>query len=169
MILQIRKATQRQKPILKRLLQLYLYDFTEYESRDIGADGLFDYEYFDSYFSDDDRFPFLIYVDYHLAGFVLVNSHTCLPENDSAKSIAEFFIMRNYRRQGIGRQVAFQIFDKFPGKWEVHETKHNLPAHAFWRTAIGEYTNGNFTETDLDNDDWQGPVQSFDNSQRVKR
>jgi predicted acetyltransferase len=80
--------------------------------------------------------------------------------------VAEFFVMRKYRRQGVGEQVATLIFDMFPGKWEIQETTKNLSAQAFWRKVIGRYTGGRFGEIFLNDDRWHGPVQSFDNSDR---
>jgi predicted acetyltransferase len=87
-----------------------------------------------------------------LAGFVLVNRHAFLPGNEW--SIAEFFIIRKYRRQGIGKAVAFYIFDQFRGKWEVREVEANAPAQHFWRKLIAEYTAGHYLETNLNNELW---------------
>jgi len=75
--------------------------------------------------------------------------------------ISEFFIMRNYRRRGVGAMVALHIFDMFPGKWEVQETANNRAAHAFWRKVIGDYTQGAYKEVFLRQVGWYGPVQTF--------
>lgn len=167
MTVEVKKASVRHKPILERLMQLYLYDFSEIEGGDLNRKGLFEYKYLDSYWTQSGRFPFLIYVDDKTAGFVLVSSHTYLHKKGQAKPVAEFFVMRKYRRQGVGKTVAFRIFDKFPGKWEVQETKRNLTAQRFWRLVIDEYTHDNFTETILDNKAWHGPIQSFDNGHKA--
>ncbi|RJP64517.1 MAG: GNAT family N-acetyltransferase [Candidatus Abyssobacteria bacterium SURF_17] len=165
MIARVKKASIEQKPILERLMQFYLYDFSAMQGADVNPDGLFDHQmHLDSYWSEPDRFPFLIYADSEIAGFVLVNSYTCLPENRGAKSIAEFFMMPKYRRRGVGRRTAFQIFDKFPGKWEVRQIQENTAGQEFWRKVITGYTRGNFKETTLNNDLWHGPVQYFDTS-----
>ena len=164
MVIQVKEASIEQKPVFERLYQLYLYDFSEFEGSDVNRDGLFEYKYLDYYWTEPDRFPFLIYVDDKIAGFVFVNSHSYLHEQGESKVIAEFFVMRKYRKQGIGKTVAFRIFDRFPGKWEVQQTTTNVAAQRFWRSVIDEYTSGNFTETILDNESWHGPIQSFDNS-----
>jgi predicted acetyltransferase len=109
----------------------------------------------------------LIYANSKIAGFVLVNAYTCLEENAGAKSIAEFFVMRKYRRRGIGKQAAFLVFDMFPGKWEVRQIRSNLDGYRFWKRVIAEYTNNHFTDTFLDDRTWRGSVQSFDNSTRI--
>ncbi len=149
-------------------MQLYLYEFSEMQSADLNADGLYEYEYLDSYWSEPDRYPFLIYVDGCIAGFILVNSYTVLERDGEAKSIAEFFVVRKYRRQGIGKSAAFGMFGMFPGKWEVRQIQPNVPAQRFWREVIGEYTGGRFRETFLNTETWRGPVQRFDNTRRMK-
>lgn len=146
-------------------MQFYLYDFSAMLSGDVNSGGFFDHEmHLDSYWSEPDRFPYLIYTNSEIAGFLLVNSYTCLAENRGGKSIAEFFVMPKYRRRGVGRKTAIQIFDKFPGKWEVRQIKENIAGQLFWRKVIAEYTRGNFKETVLNDHLWQGPVQYFDTS-----
>jgi predicted acetyltransferase len=161
MDIQLIEVLKKHRPALERLMQLYLYDFSEFEHFDVGPDGLYPNKYLDLYWTEPERHAFLICVDDQLAGFVLVNSYVCLEENQDAKSIAEFFVLRRYRRQGVGRIAAFRIFDLFPGKWEVRQISSNTLAQRFWRTIIGEYTKGHYREAVLKNDTWKGPVQSF--------
>ena len=103
-------------------------------------------------------------MDEKLAGFVLIDNEVVLTGNE--RSITEFFIMRKYRRQGVGKQVALEVFRRLPAKWEVRVIEKNAPAQAFWRRVIAEYTQDTFQEKRLDNDEWQGPVFSFDNHTR---
>jgi predicted acetyltransferase len=49
--------------------------------------------------------------------------------------MAEFFILRKYRHQGIGARAAWELFDRFPGRWEVFEIIENTAAQEFWRKA----------------------------------
>ncbi|MFH1514535.1 MAG: GNAT family N-acetyltransferase [bacterium] len=162
--IKIRKAPIEQKPVLEKLMQLYLHDFSEYDKNDVNPDGLYEYKYLDSYWTENDRHPFLIYHENQFAGFVLVNSHVILEENKGAKSIAEFFILRKYRRKGIGSSAASSVFDMFPGKWEVALEKENKPSHEFWRKVISDYTEGKFSEIIPSDETLHGPIQSFDNS-----
>jgi predicted acetyltransferase len=166
MVIQVVEIPTEQKPVLERLMQLYIYEFSESEGFDVNQDGLYEYKGagVDSYWSEPDRHPFLIYVGEQIAGFVLVNCHTCLKENEGARSIAEFFVMRKYRRKAVGKRVAFHLFDKFPGKWEIRQMQTNAAGQAFWRSVIDEYMGDRFSEAVLNDDSWQGPIQSFDNS-----
>jgi predicted acetyltransferase len=75
--------------------------------------------------------------------------------------MAEFFIMRKYRRQGIGEYVARQIFNQFPGAWQVGQIYENQSAIVFWRSVINRYSGGDFQEHELNNEIWHGPIQSF--------
>ena len=167
MDVEISPAAIDDKPLLQRMLELYLYDFTEFDGADLDQHGCFGYPYLDHYWTDLGRYPFVVRVQGRLAGFVLVFQHTYLPGNDW--SVAEFFILRKYRRQGVGKQAAFYVFDQFRGKWEIQEMAANVPAQRFWRRIIGAYTAGRFEETTLDTAQWQGPVQYFDNRWEAAR
>ncbi len=61
-------------------------------------------------------------------------------------SIAEFFIMKMYRRKGIGMKIAQQVFDLYKGKWLAHQLETNAPARKFWNRVIQDYTKGRFKE-----------------------
>ena len=72
--------------------------------------------------------------------------------------------MRKYRRKGVGKLVAWQVFDLFPGQWEVGQYDKNEPAKVFWEKTIGPYTNGNFRKEQVVKDGWAGQVLIFKNS-----
>lgn len=167
MDVQILPALIADKSIIQRMLELYQYDFSEFEDTDLDEHGYFGYPYLDYYWIEADRHPFLVRVDGKLAGFVLVNQYTYLP--GSQYSISEFFILRKYRKHGIGRQAAFHVFSLFLGRWEIHQAEKNVTAQKFWRSVIGEYTKGNYTETASENEDWNGVIQCFDNTNKPQR
>ena len=160
MLIELHEARIDEKPVLRHLIELYQYDLSESGGTDVDADGRFGYRYLDDYWTDAGRHPFLIRVNGQLAGFVLVRRLG--DENgEPMHQIAEFFIMRKYRRRGAGRSIARRVFDALPGMWEVRESEENAVAQAFWRRVIGEYTSGHFDETRLRSDEWRGPVQRF--------
>jgi predicted acetyltransferase len=167
MNIDVSPAGIHEKPILRNLLELYSYDFSAIDGADVDDSGLYGYEHLDLYWEEPDRFPFLVRVDGRLAGFALVRKGTYFPENESGETrpawlIAEFFIMRKYRRRGIGTRVARQLFDRFGGRWEIAELAENDEAQTFWRKVISEYTGGRFFECFVENDRWRGPVQVFE-------
>jgi predicted acetyltransferase len=147
------------KPVIRTMLQLYLHDFSEFQGWDLNEHGLFYYPYLDQYWVEEGRHPFIIRVNGKLAGFVLVNRHTCT--QGAEHSIAEFFVLRKYRRRGVGRMAAHLVFDAFPGGWEVGQTRENVAAQSFWRAVIGEYTGGRYHEYPDGIGEWDGPLQTF--------
>lgn len=159
MDIDVREASFEEKPVLWRLLQLYSYDL----GLDADDEGRFEYRYFDNYWTESGRFPFLVQADGRLAGFALVSTHAVASKAPRAKTISEFFVMRNFRRRGVGRAAALRLFDLFPGKWEVRQTNDNVAAQRFWRTVISDYTSGRFEEVTMNSSVWRGPVQIFDN------
>lgn len=159
------QAYYPEKPILHRLMELYLFEFSRYTLDDIGPDGLYGYYYFDRYWTEPTRRPFLIRVGPKLAGFVLVRleAESLLDPKNRANHIAEFFVLPNYRHKGVGTQAAFLAFDLFRGKWEVAQIPENALAVTFWRHVIAAYTGGRYVHYELDNERWQGTLQTFDN------
>ena len=87
------------------------------------------HQYFDEYWLDPDRRAFLIRVDGAWAGLALVFVGT-------PRDIAEFFVMRKYRNNGVGTSAAKIIFERYPGQWTVRQQLTNPDATAFWRKAI---------------------------------
>ena len=138
------EASIEEVSVLRHLLQLYMYDMSEFDGYDVNDHGLFRYRYLDNYWTEENRQAFIVRVYEKIAGFVLVNNHTYSEEAD--RSIAEFFIMRKFRRRRIGMQVAHTIFDMHPGCWEVRQTKTNIRAQAFWKSVLTEYSQDPFNE-----------------------
>lgn len=159
---QVREATLDEKPILCQLLELYEYDFSEFEGTDVGPHGLYGYRFLDHYWTEPDRHPYLIRVDGNLAGFVLVNRHTFSGED--RWSVAEFFVMRKYRGRGVGALAAAFVFDLHAGAWEVKQVASHPGSTAFWRRVIGRYTGGKYEERYGDAASGIGPIQLFGNS-----
>lgn len=141
----IDRVPKEENSVLRNLMELYQHDHAEWDGTDLNEHGLYGYTHFDHYWTDDGRHPFIIRVDGKLAGFVMVRT----PPNVEARNrLCEFFIVRKYRRKGIGRIVTHRIFDMFPGEWEVTQVENNHIARAFWERVVSEYTNGNYEQTD---------------------
>jgi len=148
---------------LTNLGQLYQYDFAEFVPAEVDDTGRFTFIRMDGYTSEMfDRF--VIQADGRTAGFVIVSEGSAFRDQaERVRWIDEFFVLRPYRRKGVGRRAATTLFDTFPGRWEIGQLQANLPAQNFWRTVIGAYTGGRFEEVAFDDDRWQGPVQYFSN------
>jgi predicted acetyltransferase len=177
MEIDIVKATRQDTAVLRQLYELYCHDFSEYTQADVDETGMYtDDAFLNDYWREPKWSAFLVRVDRKLAGFAWVLKTSLFTpddvetqrlvqsgfrEQDPHVLIEEFFIMRKYRRRGIGEYVAHHLFDCFPGVWEVSEMIENTPAQAFWRKVIDRYSNGNYVEVNLQTSMWHGPVQVF--------
>jgi len=148
---------------IERLLQLYEHDNSEFFGADVDSDGLYQVMNTASLWQPGAHI-FLVRVDSQLAGFAFVTRHLSYISDGEAYLMDEFFVMRKYRRRGVGEYVARMLFDRFPGRWEVSEWPTNLGSHAFWRRVISRYTHGRFDEADLDTPRLHGLVQSFESA-----
>ena len=160
-------ASPADHPRLLALLQLYAYDFSEILPLDVADDGRFYVPAVAANLTDPRNHAFLVRVDSRLAGFALVQPHSYLTGDTRVFDLAELFVLRRYRRCGVGEQLASWLFDHFLGPWEVRQKAENQAATAFWRRVIGRYTNGQFQEQQLDDARWRGPVQRFDSTRRT--
>jgi predicted acetyltransferase len=135
------------KPVLRRLVEFHAHDSSEFDGKDVDEHGEYGYKFFDHYWTDSHRHPFLIRVDGNIAGYAFVS------ELHAETSMSEFFVLRKYRRRGVGRVVACDLFKRFPGPWKVRQTPGNAAATGFWRSVIPAA----FDETTSD----EGVVQRF--------
>jgi predicted acetyltransferase len=71
-----------------------------------------------------------------LVGFAVIGNAQQWTGNPAAHDVAEFFVLRKYRRQGVGNSLAQLVWNQHPGEWLVRVLAANLPAVAFWRRAI---------------------------------
>ena len=129
---EVTPATFDDQPVLSNLMELYAHDFSEFMELELGPDGRYGYPHLPLYWQDPDRYPFLIRVNDALSGFVLSKR-----EGDHW-DMAEFFVVRGQRKRSIGTRVARQIWQRFPGNWEVRVMDVN-PAHRFWEAAIAGF------------------------------
>ena len=156
--------------VLARLMQLYLYDFSVYLCDDedeghVDAEGQFDPGFdLTRYFRSGGYVGYLARVDGRWAGFSLVSARSdkARPRRPG-RNVDEFFVLRCFRRRGIGRAMARQTFDTYRGFWQVMEIAANEPAQAFWRAVIAEYTGGRYREfEDVGGGGQQQIWQTFD-------
>ncbi len=153
MPVEISRATSEEQPVVANLLELYAHDFSEFHHLDLGPDGRFGYRHLATYWSAPDRHPFLVKVDGRLAGFVLVKRSSEVSARHAPWDIAELFVVRAYRRQGVGTHVAHAIWRLFPGQWEVRVMQANRAAFSFWDSAIGSFLGKRIGSACIEKDD----------------
>ena len=135
-------ATAADAELLANLLELYIHDLSAaFPGIELGADGRFGYSALPLYWSEPERrFPFLIRCGTQVVGFVLVTRGSPAADDPQVFDVAEFFVLRRYRRSGVGRQAAVLLWNRLPGKWIVRVFEGNPGAVPFWSRVIEEFT-----------------------------
>jgi len=130
MAITVEPARADEQPLVKRLLQLHLYE----GGAEPGPDGLIDWgEPLGKFFTDARHVALLFREGNELVGFALIklNRKPTGPDGETPVTtnfIEEFFILRPYRRRRLGTRAANLIFQTYPGRWMV----------TCWPGAVGE-------------------------------
>lgn len=155
MVVRIAPAAKPAKPAIAAMLRSCSHELAEFADAEAVRQESGPDAYFDAYWTEDQRQPFLILADEEVAGFCLVRRL-----ETGRHAVAEFYVVPGFRRAGVGRAAAEAVFRSFPGPWQVAELEANLPAQIFWRRVIGSVTGGAYVEG------WseaapRGPAQLF--------
>ncbi len=143
---------------LSRLLELYQHDLSDLWDQDLDLHGDYGYE-LDRFLHRERAWAYLFEVDGRLAGFGLVDTRVRLPGDDFWMD--QFFVLKKYRRRGVGAAAARQVVAQHPGRWQVGQMPGNAPAQAFWRRVIAGLAPDGFREETLVEGPWQGSLQRF--------
>lgn len=135
------KVEEENKDVLYRLLEYSLFEESLNDGNEMNDEAIFEYKYFDLYFTEDDRDAFFVREQEtnKLLGFVMINTY--MQKCTDGHSIAELMIIPKYRRNKIGKKVAFECFNLYKGNWEVSPSFGSNSAYLFWKKVIDEYTN----------------------------
>lgn len=114
----------------------------------LGASNPHQDEIFANWFANDHSHPLTILKGSDSVGFALVTRPRVAAAGETAVNyhMSEFFVRKQNRRSGIGRDAAKLIFDRFAGDWEIVEYQRNPGSVAFWRRILTVYCGGRFTE-----------------------
>jgi predicted acetyltransferase len=130
--------------VLRNLFEHYLHDMSEWFRIDTQADGSYSYDTslvwergYDAYLAKVGDAP---------AGFALVGSADEWLGRVSAQDVHEFFVIRGYRRSGVGQRMATLLWSERPGEWLVRVLELNAAAVLFWRAVISSYSRGSYAE-----------------------
>jgi predicted acetyltransferase len=160
--IEVSPAGPEHESVLANLLELYQHDFSEFENVVLGEDGRFSYKHLHLYWKEPNRFPFLIRVDERLAGFALVKQGSEVSGNESVWDMAEFFVVRGYRRRGVGTRAAHQVFRRCPGQWEIRVMPTNEAARVFWNDAVTKFVGRRIPSVLFDGADTRCHLFSFE-------
>ncbi|EJT82727.1 hypothetical protein PPS11_44653 [Pseudomonas putida S11] len=129
-------TTADQAPLIRNLYQFYAYESSDWEQEDVEVDGRFYIhdEHLQRYWGADGWGAYLVLADGFIAGFVLVERSE-LPGID-AFELADLFILKKYRRQGIGRAVALQLLGG-EGDWLIALLRTGHACRGFLQCRVG--------------------------------
>ena len=156
--IEVRRATATDRLPLFRMLELYQHDLSDIWDQELDSHGEYGYS-LERYWHDPNCHPFVALQNGNYAGFALVDGATKIA--NSGRWMDQFFVMKKYRRTGLGNAVAKHVFSALPGYWEVGQMTNNLPAQRFWRQTIAEHTGNIYVEHSLSSGWWQGVIQCF--------
>ncbi|WP_422475707.1 GNAT family N-acetyltransferase [Endozoicomonas sp. ALB032] len=145
-------AVTEDKETVKGLFHYYIYEMSDFLNLSPSQSGKFEFPQgiIDSYWSSDDHFPFLVLCNGEIAGFSLLRRY---PPDKSWFDIGQFFVLKKFKGQGVGRKAFELSVSKFPGRWITRVLTKNKKALAFWTSVIGKTTKNNFVlkrEVDVD-------------------
>lgn len=165
----LENATAPDAALLSNLIELYIHDLSAmFAHVKLGPDGRFGYPELTSYLScASDRNAFLIRDDGCVAGFVLVRRGSPASDDANVLDIAEFFVLRQFRKRGVGRAAAALLWNRMPGCWTIRASQSNPNAVQFWREVVAQYTCQRAMESVRSIGGSQWIVLRFDNSSVV--
>ena len=142
--LSISKIGPESDIVLRNLFEYYIHDMAEWFDIDTKDDGSYSYDTSQIWQKGYDAY--LAKVGDSIAGFALIGSAAEWLGDVGAHDIDEFFVIRRFRRSGIGQGMATFLWNERPGEWLVRVLEANVPAVPFWRTSISNYTGGSYNE-----------------------
>lgn len=167
MTITLEPALSDAMPVLANLLELYQHDLSATFSVDVAADGRFGYAPLSLYWSEPERrFPFLIHCDGKLAGFALATRGSPASDDPDVYDVAEFFVLRRYRRASVGRRAAHLLWDRLPGRWFVRVFVGNTAALGFWSGVMADYAGADVRVQRMQYKSKEWQVLSFQSSTR---
>jgi predicted acetyltransferase len=123
---------------IARLLNDYLRELASHRERPVGATDSAEYPYLDGYFSEPGLHPFVIRRQGVVVGFALIRA----PKSTGrAWEVAEFYVVPESRREGVGGAALASIWRRFPGDWELQVHRRNDDAVRFWLSCVKRWVN----------------------------
>lgn len=130
--------------LLRNLFEHYCHDMSEWFDFDTTADGSYSHD--TSSIWANEYGAYLAKVGGSIAGFALIGSAAPWLGATRGHDVHEFFVLRKFRRRGVGQRMAGLVWNEHPGEWLVRVLEANAPAVLFWRSAVSAYSFGALRE-----------------------
>jgi len=145
------RGNARDREWIESVYRDYLDDLSPlntgvFSATSLGEIGYSPQDQLSRWFGDSSVNPLVIMRLTEPVGFAMV-AHGAAPGRPAVDyRMAEFFVLRTFRRRGVGRSAVELILNRFAGKWEITEYLRNPVAVAFWRRVVAAYTQGRYQE-----------------------
>ena len=137
-----------EQTLLGNLFELYLHDMSEIFPLRLGSDGRFGYDELPLYMARSaTHIGYLVRANAEVAGFALATRGSCASSDPDVFDVAHFFVLRAWRRHGVGRVAACLLWDRMPGSWIVRVSELNRAGLPFWEGVVRSYTRGAFQQS----------------------
>lgn len=158
--IKVERITIDSKAKLENLMSIYLHDLSEFVADlKINEEGKFEYDGLELYFKSEDLNPYFIIYQDEVAGFILFNTGKYVPK-DIDYVVHELFILKGFRKKGIGSTAIRILLDKYKGKYKIVQISSNKTAVNFWMKFY-EKQGIKYIEAREKLDDLEGNVQIF--------
>lgn len=138
MNVKLRSVEESKKPVLRNLVKMYCYEWSQYNGIDIDQNGDYAFEHdLDRFFINENHYAYFICFEDNIVGFVLVDTDIDYYK-ESNYAVSEFFVLNKYRNLGIGKQAAIEVFKRHKGKWEIKMHPKNGGSIEFWKRVVVE-------------------------------
>jgi predicted acetyltransferase len=146
----LERAPLADESLLANLLELYIHDMSEFFPLKVDREGRFRYDRLPLYSSQPDSHrAYFIRCNDELAGFALIARGSVASTDPAVLDLNEFFILRSYRRQNIGRRAASLLWDMQPAQWIVRVAQNNQRALQFWDATVRQYADREVSTSEL--------------------
>ncbi|MGG2395781.1 GNAT family N-acetyltransferase [Pseudomonas sp. SH1-B] len=127
-----------QLPLIANLYQFYAYESSDWEQEDVETDGRFYIHepHLQRYWQESGWSANLVLADGFIAGFLLIEQSE-LPGLD-VPEFADLFILKRYRRRGIGRALVQQVMGN-EQPWLLRYYHQDEVAQTFWQQLLSEW------------------------------
>lgn len=129
----LRRAGPTDRPLVWKLLQLYLDELSVLLGSVPDESGEYGYPHLDRYWQEEGHAAYLFHVGSRPAGFALVCRLAPAP---AWHRLDEFCVLRAYRGRGLGAALAGEVLRAHPGRWTVPHLPQNLHARHFWAHVL---------------------------------
>jgi len=143
-----------------RYVQFYNYDCSEWLPIRFGPSGMISLRSKSVYPADSTTTAYLILCDGEPAGVATVDNE--IHSSDAGFNIGSFFVARRFKRKGICRETAAELFRRSPWKWQVWHPVANIGAERFWSKTIPELATSEVHRRELDIDGGAATLYQFE-------